>query len=99
VREVEKFKRELPEMAKQLKEALGRAWVEGIQTISTREDEIEFTVAKENLREARSAIQEAMLRVGHAANRALTEGDLFPRERRVCELLYEIFVPERGSSS
>ena len=96
--EIQNLKRTLHRLANEVTEALDRVWPLGMATTVEREDEIRFDMAKDKLEGAVSSLQTAMVAVGHAAKSALAEGDLSPKEQVVCELLYEIFMPERGSS-
>lgn len=97
--EMQNFQRDFPKMAKEISEVLDRVWPLGMATTVEREDEIRYRMAKDKLRGTVCALQAAMVSLGHAAKSALAEGDLSPKEQGVCEVLYEIFVPERDSSS
>lgn len=98
-RELQNLKGTLPGMAEDLRKALDRIWPELIGTIATREDEIQFRMAIERLEGTVSSLHAAMSGLGHTAKSALEEGNLSPKQQALCEVLYEILVPERSRSS
>jgi hypothetical protein len=98
-RELQNLKGNLPGMAEDLSKALDRIWPELIGTIATREDEIRFRMAIEKLEAAVSSLHAAMSGLGYTAKSALEGGNLSPKQQKLCEVLYEIFIPERSSSS
>lgn len=97
--EMQNFQRDFPKMAKEISDILGQVRILGMATTHDEEDRIRFRMKKNNLGGTVSSMQAAMVSLGYTAKSALEEGDLSPQEREFCELLYEVFVPERSTLS
>lgn len=86
-------------MAKEISDVLDRVWILEKATTHDEEDRIRFRMEKHKLESTVSSLRAAIVSLGYTAKSALEEGELSPQEQGFCQLLYEVFVPERSTSS